>query len=134
MGTNRSLLAVTVGLLGSIVLIWFSTSLQGNQKTYELRPQLTIPQYRTDVARVVDAYERLMDRYMDLTEMNLTTIGTDLKITAKKLDSIDAKLAELSARTARIEQALGIEQRPEPPASAETNLSLWKGGRIEIDK
>ena len=118
MGTNRSLLAVAVGLVICAVLICFSTSIRGNQKTYELRPELRIPEYRTDVARVIDAYERLMDRYMDLTERNLTEIGTDLRTTVRKLDSIDATLTELSARTARIEKALGIEQRQKPPASA----------------
>jgi len=90
------------------VLVWLSTSIQGGEKTYEVRPQITLPEYRTDTARAIDAYERLMDRYMGLTERNLTGIGTGLKGVVKKLDSIDAKLAELSTRMARIEKALAI--------------------------
>lgn len=87
----------------------FSGSIQSSQKTYEVQPNLTIPEYKTDIVRVVDAYERLMDRYMDLTERNLTGIGSDLETVIMKLDSIDAKLNELAAKTARIEKTLGIE-------------------------
>jgi hypothetical protein len=41
-------------------------------------------------------------------------IGTDLKEVMKKLDSINDKLTELSARIARIEKTFGIEE-PKPP-------------------
>jgi hypothetical protein len=50
---------------------------------------------------------------MYLIEGNLTELGSDVQRTFTKLDSIDGKLAGLSARIARIEQALGIEQ-PKP--------------------
>ena len=105
---SRNLLAVAAGLVCCVVLVWLSPSIQGGERTYEVRPQITLPEYRTDAARAIDAYERLMDRYMGLTEKNLTRIGTGLKGVVKKLDSIDAKLTELSARMARIERGLGI--------------------------
>jgi hypothetical protein len=114
MRTNRNLLAVAAALVCCIILVWCSTSIKGGQKTYELQPQITIPEYKTDVVRIIDAYERLMERYMDLTERNLTGIGVDLNAVTEKLDSMDAKLAELSARTARIEKALGIEEPAKP--------------------
>ena len=111
---SRNLLVVAAGLICCVVLVWLSTSIQGGERTYEVRPQITLPEYRTDTARAIDAYERLMDRYMGLTERNLTGIGTGLKGVVKKLDSIDAKLTELSTRMARIEKALGIEQLKRP--------------------
>jgi len=114
---SRNLLAVAAGLVCCVVVVWLSTSIQGGEKTYEVRPQITLPEYRSDTARAIDAYERLMDRYMGLTERNLTGIGTGLKGVVKKLDSIDAKLTELSTRMARIEKALGIEQGPHLPKS-----------------
>jgi hypothetical protein len=94
-------------------------SLYGGQKTYEVESQVTIPEYRTDAARAIDAYEHLMERYMDLTEGNLTRLGGDLKGVAERLGSIDSKLTELSTRIARIEKKLGIEQPTPPPAKAE---------------
>ncbi len=119
MRTNRNLLAVAAVIIGGITVVWFSTSTQGSEKIYELRPQIGIPEYRTDAARAIDAYERLMERYMDLTEMNLSRLVIPLDTVVKKLDSIDTKLTRLSARMAKIEKALGIEP-PEPPAAKKT--------------
>jgi len=117
--TNKNLLAVGAVVVCCITVVWFSTSIQGVPKTYELRPQISIPEYRSDAVRAIDAYERLMERYMDLTERNSTRIGADLKEVMKKLDSINNKLTELSAGIARIEKTFGIEQ-PKPPAMNKT--------------
>jgi len=114
MTTNKNLLAIGALVVCCITVVWFSTSIQGVPKTYELRPQISIPEYRTDAVRAIDAYERLMERYMDMTERNSTKISADLK-EVKKLYSIDKKLTELSARIARIEKTFGIEQY-KPPA------------------
>ena len=110
MKTNRTFVAIAVFLTCCMIVVWFSGSIQGSQKTYEIHPNVNVPEYSTDINRIVNAYERLMERYMNLTEKNLTNIETDLQNNAVKLDSIETKLTELSARTARIEKALGIEQ------------------------
>lgn len=115
MRTNKKLLAVAAVIVCCVIVVWSSTSIHGSPNTYELRPQITIPEHRTDVARMVDAYERLMERYMDLTDRNSALMSADIRSIAASLDSIDARLAELSARTARIERALGIQQ-PAPSA------------------
>lgn len=115
MRTNRNLLAIAAGLICCIVVVWFSTSIYAREEIYEIRPQIAIPEYKTDTARIIDAYERLMDRYMGLTEGNLIRIGTDVQSIIKKLNSINGKLTKLSARMTAIEKVLGIEQ-PKPPA------------------
>jgi len=114
MGTNKNLLAVAAGLAVCAALVWFSTSIQGREKAYEIEPQITVPEYRTDAARAIDAYERLMERYMDVTERSLIGLSISLKGIDKKLNSIDAKLTKLSARMDRIEKALGTEKAEEP--------------------
>jgi hypothetical protein len=115
MNTNRNTLVVLVVIIVCSVLIWLSTSIEGSQKTYEIHPNVTMPEYKTDLTRITDAYERLTERYLDLTERNLSTFGTDLNYVATKLDSIDGQLIEMSARIARIETALGIAQSRNPP-------------------
>ena len=115
MNIKRNTLIILAVIITCSVLVWLSTSIQGGQKTYEIHPNLTMPEYKTDLTRVMDAYERLMERYLDLTERNLSTFGTDLNYAATKLDSIDAQLIEMSARIARIEAALGIAQSKSPP-------------------
>ena len=121
MKTSRNLLAVVAVVACCLIVVWLSTSIQGGQKTYELKPQIAVPEYRTDAARAIDAYERLMDRYMDLTERNLFRVGTDIQEVVRKLDSIDGKLTQLSTRIAAIENALGIEQ-PNPPVMKKPSL------------
>jgi hypothetical protein len=110
MRTKKGLLAVVAAFVCCAILVWFSVSIYGGQKTYEVEPQIAIPEYRTDAARAIDAYEHLMERQMDITEGNLSRIGVDLKGVAERLDSIDSRLIELSTRIARIEKKLGIEQ------------------------
>lgn len=115
MKTNKNLMAAAVAVVCCVIVVWFSTSIHGSQTTYEVRPQVAVGEHRTDIVRVIDAYERLMERYLDLTERNSAMIGADVQSIALRLDSIDDRLAELSARAARMETALGIKQ-PATPA------------------
>ena len=110
----KKLLAVATGLAACVVIVWFSKSIQGSPKTYEVHPEINIPEYGTDALSVIDAYERLMDRYMGLTEKNLVRIERDLGSIGRKLDSIDRKLTGLSARVSRIEKTLGTLDRKLP--------------------
>jgi hypothetical protein len=123
MKTNKSLLAAAAAVVCCVIAVWSSTSIHGSQNTYELQPQIVIPEHKTDIIRVIDAYERLMERYLDLTERNSAMIGEDIRSIAVRLDSIDDRLAELSTRTARIEKTLGIKQPATParvPGKVET--------------
>jgi hypothetical protein len=120
---NKNLLVIGAILIVSLIVIGFSSSIQGSEKSYKIEPEITLPEYRTDTARAFDAYERLMDRFINLNEKNLTGINTDVKDIAKKLVLIDYKLTELSTRMARIEKALGIQQSPEPVEKSSNNES-----------
>ena len=115
MKNSRNLWAVIAAVACCLIVVWLSTSIQGGQRTYELKPQIAVPEYRTDAARAIDAYERLMDRYMDLTEQNLFMVGTDIQDVLRSLDAIDAKLTQLTKRITGIEKALGIKQPPQSP-------------------
>jgi hypothetical protein len=110
MSRNRNLLAVAIVLIVGLIVIGFSSSIHGSEKTYEIRPRISLPAYQTDTGRAIESYERMMERFMSLTENNLTGINTDVKGIGKSLVLIDYKLTELSTRMARIEKALGIEQ------------------------
>jgi hypothetical protein len=114
---TKNLKTVGAILAACLIVVWLSGSIQGSRKNYEVKPEITLPEYQNDTTRAIDAYERVMDRFIDLTEVNLTGINTDVKDIAKKLVLIDSKLTELSTRMARIEKALGIEQAEKPSAS-----------------
>jgi hypothetical protein len=115
MRTNRNLLIIAAVVICSVISVWFSTSIQGSSKTYEIQPQITIPEYRTDAARVIDSYERMMELYIDLADGSLGKIDSNVQDILRKLDSINDRLTDLSSRIERIEKSLGIEH-PQKPA------------------
>jgi len=117
MKAKKYLLFVVAIIAGGLTFIWFSTPIQAGDKTYEVRPQISIPEYKTDAARAIDAYERLMDRYMQMTERVFVGIDTDVRDVVKSLNSVDSKLTEVLTRLTRIENALGIAR----PTAAENN-------------
>ena len=110
MEKNRNTFAILTAIIACSILVWLSASIQGGQKTYEIHPNIAMTEYKTELSRVMDAYERLMERYMDQTQRNQAILGEDLKYVVTTLESVDGRLAEFSARIARIETALGIEQ------------------------
>jgi len=110
MRTNSKLLVLVAALLTIAALIWSSVSIQAGQKNYEIRPEIILPQYGIGTVRTIDPYERSMERYILQTEKNLDIINTNLQGIFEKLDSIDAKLKDLSSRIKRIEKTLGIRQ------------------------
>ena len=107
-------MTVATGVVVCVIVIWLSKSIQGGEKTYEIQPHITLPGYRADAVHTIDAYERLMDRYMGLTERNLDRIETNQSAVLRRLDSIDRKLAELSAKMSRIERAIGAGAAKSP--------------------
>lgn len=109
--TNKKAIAAIIA--AGILLLSF-TCITGGQRTYQVRPEIELPEYKTDNTRMIEAYERLMDRYMNLVEKNLMAIELENKNTAEKLDNISKKLDEIFARTAKIEKALGIEETKSP--------------------
>ncbi len=105
---NKSV-AIACIITTCVALMLCSNAIQGSQKTYEVQPEITIPEYRSDTARAIYAYERLMNRFISITERNLLNVEESVDQVSSKLDSINLELTRLSERVARIELALGIE-------------------------
>ena len=95
---NKYFFAICAFLMVCLAAGSSSTSLRGDVKRYEVRPEITVPEYKTDIARIVDAYERLMDNYITLTENNLATTRMEIGDITKKLDTIDQKITDLSRK------------------------------------
>ena len=51
--------------------VLFASSYSESSKVYEIHPEITVPEYKTDATRAIEAYERMMDRYMGMTEMKV---------------------------------------------------------------
>ena len=120
MKESKNLLAAWAVILVCLVVASLATSIPGKERTYEVET-INSPEYKTDAARAIDAYERLMDRYMDLSEKLLSQMGGDCQAVSAKLDSLDSRIAELSTRLARIEKALGI--KPDVNSAPQTKIT-----------
>ena len=123
MKENKKLLILVTVLCACLIIVCFSAS--GHSVTYEIRPEVDAAEYRTDKDRAIDAYEHLMDRFMDLTERNFIGVNRNVKGLAKKLSSVDAKLTDIALRIARIEGALGIKQ-PEKLVKDESKSEICR--------
>lgn len=109
MKQNRYLLVTVAVTVICLIAAAVSTAIPDNGKKYEIDTVVGIPGYQTDAARAIDAYERMMDRYMDLSEKLLSKMSGDSQTVSTKLDSLDSRLADISTRLTRIENALGID-------------------------
>jgi hypothetical protein len=101
-----------------VVVLWLSTSMAQVHQRYEVKTRVySTPEYRTEATRAMDAYERVMERYMDVTEKNFEGISADIGDVAGLLESMDAQLTRIDRRLDRIEKHLGIPPLPVVPAA-----------------
>lgn len=121
MKDRRKLLVILAGAAICLAAGRLAVSVADRGRQYEIEPVVTLPDYGNGAGRTIDAYERLMERYMDLAESRIT----DCNGNAQKLDSIDSRIDRISERLARIEKALGIDPNGNP-ASKPSKVSGTK--------
>lgn len=98
MKRTKSLLLVTV-IVACGLIVSFISSTYAVEKTYEVNTGYSLPEYRTDTARAIDAYQQMVNRLLDAGERNNA-------IVIAKLDAIQRQLQSLSVRIEKIENAL----------------------------
>lgn len=122
MKVKKNLTGIGLFVLCAAILTVGAMSLFGAEdKTYEIRPEIAVGPYQSDTMRIMNAYERLMDRYMNLVEVNLQDMSQGNQVTVKKLESIEKKLDALGIRMGRIEKELGIEPPTTTPVRPTTS-------------
>jgi hypothetical protein len=103
---NRKLVATLLVVVVSLAAISFVTSIQAGEKKYEVRPDISIPFPRTEASHAIDSYERMMERFMDMTDRNLSGVGSDVKSVQKELSLMNIRLLDISMRIEAIEKTL----------------------------
>jgi len=127
MRSNRRLYVTGLAMLVLVAVLWLSTSMAQVHQRYEVKTRVySTPEYRTEATRAMDAYERVMERYMDATEKNFEGISADIGDVAGLLESIDAQLTRIDTRLDRIEKHLGIAPLP----AADPNAAPVRGPAI----
>ncbi len=109
MRSNRRTYVAVAVVVSSIVVLALSTSVGQSRRNYDVETRIyATPEYRTDTTRAIDAYERVMERYMDASDRNFAAMAADIGAVAVRLEAIDARLEKLDWRLERIERHLGI--------------------------
>ena len=100
---------ILLAVLVCVALLWSLAGAQGS-KTYEIRPKIPEPVFQSESARALDAYERVIDRALELNSRQLDSMDLNVRDLSKQLSRVEAKLDRLLNRSVLIEYALGIPQ------------------------
>jgi hypothetical protein len=122
---KKVIVIILAGVVICLAVSRLAVSVGERGRSYEIQPMVTLPEYGGEAGRTIDAYERLMERYMDLAETRISECNES----RQKLDSIDSKIDRISERLAKIEKAMGID----PNGNIETQTTKAKdvSGKIK---
>ncbi|MEJ5260861.1 MAG: hypothetical protein WHS88_11805 [Anaerohalosphaeraceae bacterium] len=84
-------------LFGTIGLLSFA-AVSERSREYEI----SVPPYKSDLVRMIEAYERLSDQYLALVQQHLLKMDADNQALLKKLDALEKKLDELNRKIERL--------------------------------
>lgn len=111
MKTRRTFISLIVIALVCAAFLWLAVS-YGVEKTVEVQTY-NLPEYRSDTARAIDAYQQMINRMLDDNDRNWGMVQEQLNTINVKLDKVLSELDIISGRIARIERKMGIEEPEE---------------------
>lgn len=109
---NRNKILLVLGLAVSLCAAVIAVSDSKHEKRenrYELENEISLPEYKSNIDKMIDAYERMVDRLLYATSSG-TKFNSDVNSIYKKLSDIDNKLTVITARLGTIEKKLEIKQ------------------------
>lgn len=108
MATKKIFAAFAIFSTVVVLLLCLGVS-HGAEKTYEVQTY-GLPEYRTDTARAIDAYQQMINRLLDSNERNAAIAQAQMNEIIRRLDKIQNDVDNVSRRIANIEKKMGIEQ------------------------
>jgi septal ring factor EnvC (AmiA/AmiB activator) len=109
---NRNKILLVLGLAVSLCAAVIAVSDSKHEKRenrYELENEISLPEYKSNIDKMIDAYERMVDRLLYATSSG-TKFNADVNSIYKKLSDIDNKLAVITGKLETIEKKLEIKQ------------------------
>ncbi|MHC4551977.1 MAG: hypothetical protein ACYSUT_04310 [Planctomycetota bacterium] len=74
----------------------------------------SVGEQKSDMARMVEAYERLSSQYLSMVQQNLAMMATSDQQILNKLDSLEAKIDELDEKLDTVIAQTAPKTKPEP--------------------
>jgi peptidoglycan hydrolase CwlO-like protein len=118
MNKHKRLIVAVAVVLGFGAMCWLSSSNAAEISTKEY--EISVPAMKTDMQRMVEAYERLSDQYLSLVQNQLNNMSANNRDVLTRLDRIERKLDELSGKVAALQAAM-VTAAPAPAAPAESS-------------
>lgn len=111
MKTRRNFAFLSIILLACAAFFWLAASF-GVEKEIEVQTY-SLPEYRSDTARAIDAYQQMINRMLDDNQQNWANLQQQLNTINAKLDRIQSDIDGISQKISRIEKKMGIEENPD---------------------
>ena len=111
---NRKVASIIIVLAisGLIVLSWAEFT-EGFETRYEIHPNIIRnPEPRTETTRIIEAYDHLIERMIDLMEQNVLSLGPQIHDIKEQLLILDKKVDNLGLRLTAIEKGLKTGAKP----------------------
>lgn len=103
-------------LMLGLTAVLFAVAAWGRSNPVEIRPQVDIPTYTSDVDRVMAAYESMVNRLLDQQQVQLISVAQENQDLSKQVAILDHKLDMVLKKLTRMEKAMGlVPEEPEAP-------------------
>ncbi len=104
-------LGVAIAACATVIAVTNSTHdrRDDRESRYEIENEISLPEYKSNLDKMIDAYERMVDKLLYATSSG-TKFNSDANAIYKKLSEIDSKLTLITAKLEKIEKTLGIKQ------------------------
>jgi hypothetical protein len=109
MTKNKNLLVLCAAVAVCTLTVAVPNHNNHGDQSYEFDNEITLPEYRSDLDKMIDAYERMVDRVL-----YANGTGGDVNVLSQKMTEIDNKLNMISAKLARIEDSLKSQKTEKP--------------------
>lgn len=106
---------ITVVVLA--VLVFWLTGLNASQdNSYHRGGALVVTsgEQKTDMARMVEAYERLSSQYLTMVQQNLSMMSNNDQQILNKLNDLEKKMDELTKKVEIIQEQTAPKTNPQP--------------------
>ncbi|MCE5340926.1 MAG: hypothetical protein LLF92_07340 [Planctomycetaceae bacterium] len=101
-------LGIAAAVCATVIAVTNSTH-ERHDSRYEIENEISLPEYKSNLDKMIDAYERMVDKLLYATSSG-TKFNSDANAIYKKLSEIDNKLTVITAKLENIEKTLGIKQ------------------------
>jgi hypothetical protein len=109
MQKNKKFFLFTSIMVLALLIAGLSARISNGEASYEVEHEIKLPEYKSDTARMIDSYERTVNRLMDMKNNNSALVNIKLQNIENKLDKLIRISEENSNRLQKIEEKLGIE-------------------------